>query len=462
MAKLGYPFTLGVASGEPLPDGVILWTRLAPDPLHPTRPGGMPNQAMAVGWQIAEDEAFRHVVQSGTANAQPDWAHSVHVRISGLRPGAEYFYRFTVGSSGESHTSPVGRTKTAPDPTSTAPVRFGSVSCQRYEHGFFTALRHLADERPDLIVHLGDYIYEYGKPRQPGPGRYVRPLDSEAECTTLGAYRNRYARYHMDPDLQAAHAAAPWVTIPDDHEVRDNYQGLLPGDGTSPAAFLKRRTAAFKAYYEHLPLRVRPVGNSLQIYRWRPYGRVVDFVLADVRQYREGRDMLGHAQEQWLITRLKGAKARWKVLAQAVFFAQRRFPLEPPSTDAWDGCPDSRARVLADAPEGMVVLSGDVHNSWACDLRADLADPAARALGVEFVGSSVTSMPAVTDASAILALNPHIAFFDGRRGYMSCTASMDDFRADYRVVDFVDRPGAPVSTGASFHVKDNRLQRIDL
>ncbi|WP_370019665.1 alkaline phosphatase [Planotetraspora sp. GP83] len=447
-----------MASGEPLPDGVILWTRLAPEPLHPTRPGGMPNQAMAVQWQLAEDEAFARGVQSGTASAQPDWAHSVHVRVTGLRPGAEYFYRFSI----DGHTSQVGRTKTAPDPASTAPVRFGVVSCQRYEHGFFTALRHLADERPDVILHLGDYIYEYGKPAHPKAGRYVRPLESEAECRTLGDYRNRYARYRMDADLQAAHAAAPWIAMPDDHEVRDNYSGALPGDGTSPAAFLKRRAAAFKAYYEHLPLRVRPSGSSLQNHRWRPYGRVVDFVLVDARQHREGRDMLGPEQEQWLAARLKGATARWKVLAQAVFFAPRKFPLEPPSTDAWDGFPESRARVLAEAPDGLVVLSGDVHNGWACDLRADWADPASKALGVEFVGTSVTSMPAMTDASAILPLNPHIAFFDNRRGYLSCTASMEDFQTDYRVVDFVDRPGAPVSTAAGFRVKGNKLQRTDL
>ncbi|WP_084369577.1 alkaline phosphatase D family protein [Microbispora sp. ATCC PTA-5024] len=458
MAKLGYPFTLGVASGEPLPDGVILWTRLAPEPLHPTRPGGMPSRAMTVRWEVAEDEAFTRVVQSGAASAQPDWAHSVHVRVAGLAAGADYFYRFTL----DDHVSPTGRTRTAPAGASTAPVRFGFVSCQRYEHGYFTALRHLAGERPDVILHLGDYIYEYGKPKNPGPGRYVRPLESEAECTTLGAYRNRYARYKMDADLQAAHAAAPWIALPDDHEVRDNWAGSLPGDGSSPAAFLKRRAAAFKAYYEHMPLRVRPSGPSLQNYRWRPYGRVAEFVVADARQYREGRDMLGAEQERWLVARLTGATARWKVLAQAVFFAQRKFPLEPPSTDAWDGFPDSRARILAHAPDGLVVVSGDVHNNWAGDLRADWDDPASKALGVEFVGTAVTSMPPATDGSAILAANPHLAFFDSHRGYVSCTASMDSFQADYRGVAFVDRPGAPVTTIASFQVKENKLQRIDL
>ncbi|MBP2702849.1 alkaline phosphatase D family protein [Microbispora sp. RL4-1S] len=458
MAKLGYPFTLGVASGEALPDGVILWTRLAPEPLHPARPGGMPAQAVTVRWEVADDESFARVVRSGTVTAQPDWAHSVHVRLSGLRPAADYFYRFSV----DDHVSPAGRTRTAPAPESTAPVRFAFVSCQRYEHGYFTALRHLADERPDVVVHLGDYIYEYGKPKNPGPGRYVRPLESEAECRTLGAYRDRYARYRMDADLQAAHAAAPWVALPDDHEVRDNWSGALPGDGTSPAAFAKRKAAAYKAYYEHMPLRVRPSGAALQNYRWRPYGRVADFMMVDTRQYRDGADMLGQEQERWLTARLTGSTARWKVLAQAVFFARRAFPADPPSADAWDGFPASRERVLAHAPDGLVVISGDVHNNWACDLRADWEDPASRALGVEFVGTAVTSMPGVTDASAILARNPHIPFFDGHRGYVSCTAGMDGFRADYRGVAFVDRPGAPISTVASFEVEANRLRRVDL
>ncbi|WP_405084189.1 alkaline phosphatase D family protein [Microbispora sp. NBC_01389] len=458
MAKLQYPFTLGVASGEPLSDGLILWTRLAPEPLNPARPGGMPDKATTVRWEIAEDEAFRKIVQSGTTPAQPDWAHSVHVRVAGLKPGAEYFYRF----SAEGHVSRVGRTRTAPAAGSTAPVRFCFVSCQRYEHGHFTALRHLAAERPDLVLHLGDYIYEYGKPKNPGPGRWVRPLESADECTTLAGYRNRYARYKMDPDLQAAHAAAPWLAIPDDHEVRDNWAGALPGDGSGSAAFLKRRAAAFKAYYEHQPLRVRPSGASLQNYRRRPYGRVADFLLTDARQYRQGRDMLGPEQEKWLVDRLRGSTARWKVLAQAVFFSQRRFPLEPVSADAWDGFPDSRARVLAAAPDGLVVLSGDVHSAYACDVRANWADPASRALGAEFVGPSVTSMPGITDASKILDINAHIAFFDSRHGYVSCTAGPAEFRADYRAVAFVDRPGAPLTTIAGFEVRENRLHRTDL
>ncbi|WP_214106363.1 alkaline phosphatase D family protein [Acrocarpospora catenulata] len=448
MAKIQFPFTLGVGSGEPYPDGVILWTRLAPEPVHPTKPGGMPNRSVSVRWEVAEDAAFRTVLQAGTATAQPDWAHSVHVRVTGLRAGTEYFYRFTA----EGHTSPVGRTKTAPDPLSEQPVRIGVISCQRYEHGYFTALKHLAAERPDVILHLGDYIYEYGKPANPAPGRYIRPLESTTECKTLGAYRDRYARYKTDKDLQAAHAAAPWLTLPDDHEVKDNYAGLLPGDGSSPSAFLKRRNAAFKAYYEHLPLRVKPVGNNSQFYRWRPYGKVADLMIVDARQYRDGRDMLGPTQEQWLTSRLRSSTARWKVIAQALFFAPRKFPLEPASSDAWDGFPQSRARVLAAVPGDLVVLSGDVHNAWAAELGN----------GVEFVTSSVTSHPPGTDGSAMLALNPHLKFFDGRRGYLLVTASMTEFTVDYRAVPYVDRTGAPVVTAGGFRVQDNKLQRTDL
>lgn len=470
MAKLGYPFTLGVASGEPEPDGVILWTRLAPVPLStdPARPGGMPDQRVTVRWQVAEDEKMTRIVKEGVAYAQHAWAHSVHVKVEGLRPATEYFYRFSVGSPFSPATSPVGRTKTAPPRDSDAPVTFAVASCSRYEHGYFTAYRHLANERPDIVFHLGDYIYEAGRPSgTPGPGRYVRPLEPPArQCTTLTDYRNRYARYRTDPDLQAAHAAAPWVTTWDDHEVDNNYTGTTPTDGASPAAFLRRRTAAYRAYYEHLPLRVRPSGNSLRMYRWRPYGRVADFLVLDGRQFRTGRDMLGKEQENWLLSRLRASKARWKVLVQPVFFARRAFPGSGGgptfSKDAWDAFPAQRARIMDAAGENLVVLTGDVHNHWACDLPADFADPASRPVGVEFVTTAITSLPPDTDNPAILALNPHIRFFDGHRGYLTGTAGPDTFEVTYRGVDYVDRPGSPVRTLARFGVVDGRLRRLDV
>ncbi|MFG1943454.1 alkaline phosphatase D family protein [Nonomuraea sp. NPDC048826] len=436
------PFTMGVASGEPLPDGVILWTRLAVDPLHPdpARPGGMPPRAMPVRWQLAEDEAFTRIVREGTAQALPAWAHSVHVRVDGLRPGADYFYRFRSGTD----LSPVGRTRTADEETATRAVRFAVANCQRYEHGYYTACRHLADERPDVVFQVGDYIYES---RQ--AGSYVRRTDQAGAASTLHAYRNRYARYKTDPDLRAAHAAAPWVTTWDDHEVLDNYRGA--GDGS--AAFLRRRAAAYQAYYEHLPIRVRPEGGGLRMYRRRTWGRVADFMVLDARQHRTATTLLGAEQESWLMTRLRDTPVRWRILMQPLFFGRRFVPGPPPNlrTDSWDGHQVERDRVVAAAgPAGLVVFSGDVHNAWAGDLKADFLDPASATVGAEFVCSSISSRPPVTDSQAVLGANPHLRFFDGRRGYLSCVASPDELRVAYRGVDYVDRRGAPRVPVAEF------------
>ncbi|MDF5753969.1 alkaline phosphatase D family protein [Spongiactinospora sp. TRM90649] len=462
MANLGYPFTLGVASGEPAPDSVIIWTRLAPDPfgLDPARPGGMSERPVPVRWQVAEDQRFTRIAASGTAQAQHAWAHSVHVKVDGLRPAADYYYRFTVSAPFKNNEmSAVGRTRTAPARESRDPVRFAVASCQRYEHGHFTALRHIAEAGPDVVLHLGDYIYEGGKPAVPQPGRYVRPLEPpERSCRSLHDYRNRYARYRTDPDLRAAHAAAPWLPVWDDHEVRENYAGGLPGDGTDPGAFLRRRAAAYKAYYEHFPLRVRPVGNGLRMYRWRPYGAIADFLLLDGRQHREPGDMLGRAQEEWLTGRLRDSSARWKVLVQPLFFGRRMFPDGSLSDDAWDAFPAQRARILDTGGGGLVVLGGDVHNHWACDL----GDDSARPVGVEFVTSSVSSAPPGTDNAAILAANAHIRFHDGHRGHLEGKAGPEGFEVAYRTVEFVDRPGAPMGTAAVFGVEGDRLKRLDI
>lgn len=365
------PFTLGVASGEPLPDGVVLWTRLAPVPAHPDpkRPGGMPDRAVEVSWQVAEDSRFTRVIQHGVTEAVPAWAHSVHVRVAGLRPGAEYFYRFRTGAD----LSSAGRTRTANDETSTAAVRFAVANCQRYEHGPYTAYRHLAEERPDVVFHVGDYIYELPQSERP-----VRSLERAAEAVTLHDYRNRYARYKGDADLRAAHAAAPWAPTWDDHEVANNYRG---GAEESPA-FRRRRAAAYQAYYEHQPLRVRPSAGSLRMYRRRTYGRVADFLLLDARQYRDATTMLGAAQERWLLDRLAASPVRWKVLVQPLFLARRFVPGPPPNlrADAWDGYPGQRARILA-ASRGLIVLSGDVHNFWAGELKADFLDASAPVTG---------------------------------------------------------------------------------
>lgn len=255
------------------------------------------------------------------------------------------------------------------------------------------------------------------------------------------------------------------MTIWDDHEVKNDYAGKLPGDGSDPAAFLRRRTAAYQAYWEHLPLRVRPSGDALQMYRWRPYGKVADLLLLDSRQYRTKTSMLGADQERWLLTRLAESQARWRVVAEPLFFSRRLFAGNRTSADAWDAFAAERTRIVdavrASGRPNLVVISGDVHNHWAAEVLTDFADPASPSVGVEFVGSSVTSAPPETDVDAVLRLNPHIKFFDGHRGYVWCEADGESFTAEYRVVDHVDRPGAPVRTVARFSVVDGRLKRAD-
>jgi alkaline phosphatase D len=269
------PFSLGVASGDPLPDGVVLWTRLAPDPLNG---GGMPPAAVPVGWQVASDDQMRTVVRSGTALATPDLAHSVHVDVRGLEPGRRYWYGFTAGDA----ESPIGRTRTAPAPD--APLnrlRFAYASCQNWEQGYYTAYRHLAAEDLDLVVHLGDYIYESTAPDRPRSHNGPRP-------TTLEEYRARHALYKTDPDLRAAHAAFPWVVTWDDHEVVNDYAGEIDPRNSPPERFRARRAAAYQAYWEHLPLRPSsmPNGPGMQLYRRLTFGNLAEFSVLDTRQYR--------------------------------------------------------------------------------------------------------------------------------------------------------------------------------
>jgi len=472
------PFTLGVASGDPLPDGVVLWTRLAPRPLQG---GGMPNRQVPVRWEVARDEHFRRVEAKGTAFAGPDGAHSVHVEVEGLRPGREYFYRFKTGQE----LSPVGRTKTAPRPDQD-PRRFAFAvaACQMYEHGYFTAYRHMAQEDLDLVVHLGDYIYEHAPNQYVGRSGNVR-LHVGREIESLDDYRTRHAQYKTDPDLQAAHAAFPWVVTFDDHEVDNNWAADVPentvGPNATPESFRARRAAGFQAYYEHMPLRrgQRPIGSDMLAYRRLTFGRMAQFSALDTRQYRSdqacgdgtdidcaerldpNRTLTGPQQERWLLEGLQGSGARWNVVAQQVFMAQRDFdPLLPQrfSMDAWDGYAAGRDRLLAHVQSRRVpnpiVLTGDVHRSWVADLKANFDDPASASIGTEFVVSSISSTgdgTAETQAP-VLGANPHLKFYEDQRGYMRCELDAERWRTDVRVVPFVSRPGAPITTTASFSV----------
>ncbi|MCM3670948.1 alkaline phosphatase [Mesobacillus maritimus] len=475
-----YPFTLGVASGDPLSDSVVLWTRLAPDPLNG---GGMPANVVPVQWELATDENFRNVIKRGTEKASPALAHSVHVEVTGLKPKTVYYYRFKSGGE----LSPVGKTKTLPakgDPVSS--LTFAFASCQQFEHGYFTAYKHMANEDLDLVFHLGDYIYEYGANEYVASGGNVRTHQGE-EIITIEDYRNRYAQYRSDADLRAAHAAFPWIVTWDDHEVENNYANIIPEKGQSVEEFIKRRAAAYQAYYEHMPLRKSslPHEGGMQLYRDFSYGDLASFYVLDTRQYRDdqangdgskphssesldsNRTLLGTDQEQWLLNHLGGSSAQWNVLAQQVFFAQRNFgTTDAPrfSMDSWDGYPAARERITNFVTEknmnNLVVLTGDVHASWASNLMTDYNNPDAPIFGAEFVGTSISSGGDGSDWRAdtqkTLDQNPNIKFFNNFRGYVRCRVTPQQWRADYRVLPYVKQPGADISTRASFIYEKNQ------
>jgi alkaline phosphatase D len=485
------PFLLGVASGDPLPDSVVLWTRLVRDPLSAT---SMPNRRIGVGWQIAEDERFHRVARAGFAVARPELAHSVHVDARGLRPGREYFYRFRVGH----HLSPVGRTRTAPSRWANPDrLRVGMVSCQDFQNGYWPTYTGLAAEDLDLVLHLGDYIYEYD-PHSAFPDRnHTTPATLGLEqLRTLGDYRNRHAQYKGDPALRAAHANFAWVLTWDDHEVENNYADLIDEiDDTgarlqTPQEFAAQRAASYQAYFEHMPIRadIRPGSANLRIFRRFDFGRLARINVLDTRQYRTDQQggyhddlgpeppgagnvngtLTGAEQERWLIDGLAGSHARWNVVAQQVMMARTRFPNPtqvPPfiaNMDQWDGYQPQRTRLLrfvSDAKiSNPVFLAGDIHSTWINELRPNFDDPASPSVAVEFVGTSISSdFPVAFDAPIKQfnpILNPHVKYFDGlKRGYLRCEIGQNAWRTDVRVVDTIAVRDAPVRTAASFHVE---------
>jgi alkaline phosphatase D len=472
------PFTLGVASGDPDPDGFVLWTRLAPTPLAEDGLGGMPSRIVPVAWELATDERFRRVVRRGVAAARPESAHTVHVELNGLLPGREYFYRFRA----EGFVSPAGRTRTAPPLWSSGgTLAMSFASCSQYEHGYFTAYRHLAEDEPDLILHLGDYQYEYQAGVYTIPGGNPRD-HAGPETVTLANYRQRHAQYKTDPDLQAAHLVAPWAVVFDDHEVENNWADEVP-EQPDPG-FPARRAAAFQAYYENMPLRRTsiPRGVDMQLYRRLHWGRLATFHMLDTRQFRDdqacgdgykdcagaydpARSITGEEQEKWLLDGFRRSSARWDVLGQQVFFGQRdnnSGPQVVTSMDSWDGYAASRDRITrgwVDAGvRNPVVLTGDVHAHWADELKLDYADPTSRTVGTELVCSSITSTGDGADVPAgnhpWAAWNPHLRFYNNQRGYVRTRITADSLTADFQVVPYVTTPGAPVHTRATFVVED--------
>ena len=471
------PFQLGIASGDPSPDGVVLWTRLAPRPLETG--GGLRPEPVEVSWQIAEDESLTRGLREGRALALPELAHSVHAEVAGLSPDRVYWYRFRAGDA----RSPVGRTRTLPAPDA-APgrVRFAVASCNHLEHGLFTVFEHMLRDDPDLVIHLGDYIYE-GAGQDKKVRKHVGP-----ECTTLDGYRTRYAQYKGDPALQALHAAAPWLVTPDDHEFDNNCAGAVSEEKqVGPAEFLKRRAAAYQAYYEHMPLRLAslPKGPDMQLYRRLAWGRLADVHMLDTRQHRTDQPcgdgnkvpcaevmdpnatLMGAAQRGWLFDGLARSGATWNVLAQQVMMARvDRLPGEGVlhSMDQWPGYEVERRRVLKFLHErkiaNAVVLAGDIHTNWANDLIADFDDLGSRTVATEFVGTSISSggdgLRVPKDLDKLLADNPFVRFHNAERGYLRCEVDSKVWRTDFRTVPYVVRPGAPVHTRASYVVESGR------
>jgi alkaline phosphatase D len=460
----GDPFTLGVASGEPAPDGVVLWTRLAPEPLNG---GGMGADPVAVEWVVAEDPGLRRVVQRGRATALAEDAHSVHVELSGLRAGAEYFYRFAALGA----VSPVGRTRTAPAPGSaTAELRLAVASCQQYEHGFYGAHRHIARAAPDAVLFLGDYIYEASW------GRNLVRRHGTPTAMTLEDYRNRHALYRSDPDLQAAHAAAPWIVTWDDHEVSNDYARDI-GERLRGAAFLARRAAGYRAFWEHMPLpaSAKPRGPDARIFRRAGFGRLAQIHVLDDRQYRDAqacqppdrggatrvtdeacpqrldpaRSMLGTAQENWLQQGLAQGGARWTIVAQQTRMARFGGNRRPPVwwTDGWDGYPAARRRLLEalGRQQGTpLVLGGDIHAFLAAELRPDFDRTQDAPAAVEFVAGSVTSQGGGR-FDLPYADDPHILYGDGsKRGWLQMRLTPREAIAEMMALD----DPADAATGA--------------
>ncbi|MFC9910967.1 alkaline phosphatase D family protein [Streptomyces sp. NPDC127197] len=473
------PFTLGVASGDPLPESVLLWTRLAPAPYQPD--GGLPAERVTVHWELARDENFRRPVRRGTTTAHPEFHHTVHVEVGHLEPGRVYYYRFRAGS----WVSPTGRTRTAPSTRDqVAALKLAAVSCQAYHDGYFTAYGHLAQDDVDVVFHLGDYLYEYAVNAVGGQRNYTDrtlPAHFNRETVTLEDYRLRYALYKTDPDLRAAHAAHPFVVTWDDHETENNYADDIPENDVPPEEFLLRRASAYRAYWENQPLRrpQLPDGPDMQLYRRLHWGRLAQFDVLDTRQYRSNqaygdgsdvpgpeiddptRTMTGETQERWLLDGWRQSRALWNVVPQQVVFSQRKFDLTEPSRvsmDAWDGYRPSRRRVLDGAKaagiENLMVLTGDVHVGYAFDIKDDFDDPASPTVGTEIVATSIASGRDGAEKPAnwntYMTANPHLKFYNGRRGYVTVALEQEQARADFRTVPYVTTPGAPVTTAASF------------
>jgi alkaline phosphatase D len=473
-AALAFPFTLGVASGDPAPDGFALWTRLAPKPLEPK--GGMSSKRYDVAWEVASDEAFKTIVGKGVEKARPELAHSVHAEVSGLMPARPYWYRFHA----EGHVSPIGRTRTAP--IAGAPLKhaaFAAVGCQHYEQGLYTAYKRLAEEDLDFVFHYGDYIYE--APNWSGGPPTVRRQPG-GEAMGLDEYRALYATYKSDSDLQAAHASAPFFVTYDDHEVSNNWVSDLDQYNSPPDAFVLRRAMAMQAWYEHMPLRAaqRPTPIGVQMFRRAQYGDLINAHFLDTRQFRSDQpcgdgfkpacdaqsaaaaQVMGAAEEQWLYDGLK-KPAKWNLIAQQVMMLplnRSKDAKAPPvyNMDSWAGYLSPRQRLLNTLDQmklgNVVAVAGDEHQNYAQELRLAVGDPKSPIAAHEIVGTSITSggdgPGARPETPTILSENPDCHLICDKRGYTRFDVTAKEWRTTFKILDKVSTPDGKMSVLATY------------
>ncbi len=454
------PFYHGVASGDPLPDAVIIWTRIT---LNDTDP-------VSVNWRMATDTLFNNIVASGTetTDSTVDW--TIKVDVTGLTSDTWFYYDFEYDGT----HSLIGRTRTAPT-GSVDQLRFGVVSCQSYEHGFYHAYRDMAMRNDmDCILHLGDYIYEYeaGGYSSNISGRSNEPVN---EIIDLSDYRMRYSHYRLDPDLRAAHQQYPFIIIWDDHETANNSYTDGAGNHTEGAEglWVDRKAYAIQANTEWLPIRVPDMNNPEKRYREFKFGDLADLEMLDTRLYARDeqgagndndRNLLGFEQRHWLYDNLSNSSAQWKVIGQQVMVAPLTAFGFPVNNDQWDGYPAERdslfGHLVSNNIDNAVVLTGDIHTSWANDLPGSnyVASTGDGSVGVEFVVTSVTSasFPIPVGQNLIVSLNPHIKYADlTRKGYMILDLTAQAAQSDwYYVPSVTDQTYSGSSWGAGWLTND--------
>lgn len=507
-------FLHGVASGDPLPTAVVLWTRITPS--ADATPGSGRGERVSVAWEVATDETFTRVVRRGHVRTGTERDHTVKIDATGLEPGTRYAYRFSSGAD----VSPTGWTTTAPAATATPErLRFGIVSCSNWEAGYFAAYRHLAEhDGLDAVLHMGDYLYEYPTGEYGAQDGAVRVSEPAHEIVTLADYRIRHGHYKTDPDLQGLHAAAPWITTWDDHESANDawVGGAENHDPLTEGRWRDRAAVARRAYDEWMPIRLSgtsALGDGTQIYRELTFGTLADLRMLDLRSHRDeqasaarlgavgdaDRSITGDAQMEWLKSSLSESTATWKLVGNPVMISPVTFGavdvevgealhemggLIPPegipyNVDQWDGYTADRRELidhLADqAIDNAVFVTGDIHSAWACDIPNNVGtSPLSRSVAVEFVGTSVTSNNlddilkveprtlSLAVEGAIRTANLHVKHLDfDRHGYSVLTLTPGRAQMDWYVLADRTRRDSSARWQIGFHTLPghNRVRR---